>query len=283
VQRVGPSTGLPTRTGQGDLNLTYYLGHGDTQQLVIIPSSVNECFEFGWKAFDYADEFQTPVIVLSDLDLGMNLWITKKFDYPDKPIDRGKILWEEDLEKFKDDWGRYLDVDGDGIPYRTLMGNKHKKAPYFTRGTGHDEFGNYSEAPDVWLRVLDRIKLKFDNAREKLPKPVYRNIEGAKIGLVGMGSTEPAILEAQDILNSKGIATDFMRVRALPFSQDVRKFIQAHDRNYVLELNRDGQLHQILVTEYCDLTDRLVSLSYMDGLPMTAKWIVESVSEKEEK
>jgi len=283
VQRVGPSTGLPTRTGQGDLNLTYYLGHGDTQQLVIIPSSVNECFEFGWKAFDYADEFQTPVIVLSDLDLGMNLWITKKFDYPDKPIDRGKILWEEDLEKFKDDWGRYLDVDGDGIPYRTLMGNKHKKAPYFTRGTGHDEFGNYSEAPDVWLRVLDRIKLKFDNAREKLPKPVYRNMDGARIGLVGMGSTEPAILEAQDILNSKGIATDFMRVRALPFSQDVRKFIQAHDRNYVLELNRDGQLHQILVTEYCDLTDRLVSLSYMDGLPMTAKWIVESVSEKEEK
>ncbi len=283
VQRVGPSTGLPTRTGQGDLNLTYYLGHGDTQQLVIIPSSVNECFEFGWKAFDYSDEFQTPVIVLSDLDLGMNLWITKKFDYPDKPIDRGKILWEEGLEKFKDDWGRYLDVDGDGIPYRTLMGNKHKKAPYFTRGTGHDEFGNYSEAPDVWLRVLDRIKLKFDNAREKLPKPVYRNIDGARIGLIGMGSTEPAILEAQDILNSKGIATDFMRVRALPFSKEVRDFIQAHDRNYVLELNRDGQLHQILVTEYCDLTDRLVSLSYMDGLPMTAKWIVESLSEKEEK
>jgi len=220
---------------------------------------------------------------LSDLDLGMNLWITKKFDYPDKPIDRGKILWEEDLEKFESDWGRYLDVDGDGIPYRTLMGNKHKKAPYFTRGTGHDEFGNYSEAPDVWLRVMDRIKLKFDNAREKLPKPVYRNIEGAKIGLIGMGSTEPAIMEAQDILNKMGITTDFMRVRALPFSQDVRKFIQAHDRNYVLELNRDGQLHQILVTEYCDLTDRLVSLSYMDGLPLTAKWIVESLSEKEEK
>jgi len=164
-----------------------------------------------------------------------------------------------------------------------LMGNKHKKAPYFTRGTGHDEFGNYSEAPDVWLRVMDRIKLKFDNAREKLPKPVYRNIEGAKIGLIGMGSTEPAIMEAQDILNKMGITTDFMRVRALPFSQDVRKFIQAHDRNYVLELNRDGQLHQILVTEYCDLTDRLVSLSYMDGLPLTAKWIVESLSEKEEK
>ncbi len=283
VQRVGPSTGLPTRTAQGDLNLTYFLGHGDTQQIILIPSSVNECFEFGWKAFDYAEEFQTPVVVLSDLDLGMNLWMTKRFQYPDKPINRGKILWEEDLENFEGEWGRYLDVDGDGIPYRTVMGNTHEKAPYFTRGTGHDEFGNYSEDPEVWKRILDRIKKKFDNTRERLPKPEYSRMDDAKIGLVGMGSTEPAILEAQDKLVKNGMPTDYMRVRALPFSKEVREFIQAHDRNYVLELNRDGQLHQILTIEYCDMSDRMISLSYIDGLPMTADWIVDSVSEKEQK
>lgn len=281
VQRVGPSTGLPTRTAQCDLNLTYFLGHGDTQQIVIIPSTVNECFEFGWQAFDIAEEFQTPVIVLSDLDLGMNLWMTKRFDYPDLPINRGKVFWEEDLDKLQNDWGRYLDVDGDGVPYRTLMGNEHEKAPYFARGTGHDEYGNYSEAPEVWQRVLDRIKKKFENAREKLPLPRCRKIEGAKVGLIAMGSTEPAVIEAQDILKKNGLQTDFMRVRALPFSREIREFIKNHERNYVIELNRDGQLKQILSIEYCDLTDRLISLAYIDGLPMTAKWIVESVTDKE--
>lgn len=281
VQRVGPSTGLPTRTAQGDLNLTYFLGHGDTQQIVIIPSSVNECFEFGWKAFDIAEKFQTPVIILSDLDLGMNLWMTKRFEYPDKPMERAKILWEEDLESFAETWGRYLDIDGDGVPYRTVMGNQHEKAPYFTRGTGHDEFGNYSEDPEVWRRVLDRIKQKFDTARDELPQPEYHFKEGAKIGLIGMGSTEPAILEAQDKLVDCGVLTDYMRVRALPFSSAVREFIAAHDRNYVLELNRDGQLHQLLIIEYCDMTDRLISLSYVDGLPMTADWIINSVNKKE--
>jgi 2-oxoglutarate ferredoxin oxidoreductase subunit alpha len=281
VQRVGPSTGLPTRTAQCDLNLTYFLGHGDTQQIVIIPSTVNECFEFGWRAFDIAEEFQTPVIVLSDLDLGMNLWMTKRFDYPDLPINRGKVFWEEDLDKLQNDWGRYLDVDGDGVPYRTLMGNEHEKAPYFARGTGHDEYGNYSEAPEVWQRVLDRIKKKFENSREKLPLPICRKIEGAKVGLIAMGSTEPAVIEAQDILEKNGLQTDFMRVRALPFSREIREFIKNHERNYVIELNRDGQLKQILSIEYCDLTDRLISLAYIDGLPMTAKWIVESVTDKE--
>ena len=246
VQRVGPSTGLPTRTGQGDLNLTYFLGHGDTNQIILIPSTVNECFTFGWQAFDYAEEFQTPVIILSDLDLGMNQWMTRKFEYPNQPIQRGKILWEEDLENFGKEWGRYLDVDGDGIPYRTVMGNTHPKAPYFTRGTGHDEYGNYSEEPDVWVRVMDRIKAKIESAREKLPKPEIREIGGARIGLIGMGSTEPALLEAQDKLEAMGIRCDYMRIRALPFSQEVGEFIHAHDTNYVAELNRDGQLHQIL-------------------------------------
>ena len=152
VQRVAPSTGLPTRTGQCDLIQNYFLGHGDTRHIILIPSSVTECFEFGWKAFDYAEQLQAPVIILSDLDLGMNLWMTKRFDYPDQPIARGKILWEDGLEAFKGEWGRYLDVDGDGIPYRTVMGNAHAKAPYFARGTGHDEFGNYSEDPEVWQR-----------------------------------------------------------------------------------------------------------------------------------
>jgi len=281
VQRVGPSTGLPTRTGQCDLNLVYFLGHGDTHQLVIIPSSVNECFEFGWKAFDIAEQFQTPVIVLSDLDLGMNLWMTKRFVYPDLPIDRGKIFWESDLEEHDGKWGRYLDIDGDGIPYRTVMGNKHPDAPYFTRGTGHDEFGKYSEDPEVWMRNMDRIKKKFDTAREKLPKPIYREMKDAKIGLIAMGSTESAVIEAQDRLADMGLLTDFMRVRALPFPKEVRKFIKSHKRNYVLELNRDGQLHQIMIIEYCDMTDRLISLSYIDGLPMTADWIIKSVVRKE--
>jgi 2-oxoglutarate/2-oxoacid ferredoxin oxidoreductase subunit alpha len=282
IQRVGPSTGLPTRTGQGDLTLNYFLGHGDTHQIVLIPSSVNECFEFGWKAFDIAEKFQTPVIVLSDLDLGMNLWMTERFKYPDLPIDRGKILWEKELDNFPGEWGRYLDVDQDGIPYRTVMGNTHEKAPHFTRGTGHDEFGHYSEDPDVWQRNMDRIKKKFDNAREQLPKPVYHKTKNASIGLIGMGSTEPAIIEAQDKLYERGILTDYMRVRALPFSKEVKEFIQSHERNYVLELNRDGQLLQILTLEYCDLTDRLISLSYIDGLPMAAEWIIKSVSAKEE-
>ena len=283
VQRVGPSTGLPTRTAQCDLNLTYFLGHGDTQQLILIPSSVTECFEFGWKAFDYAEEFQTPVIILSDLDLGMNLWMTKKFEYPDQSINRGKILWEEDLEKFGRDWGRYLDVDGDGIPYRTVMGNRHKKAPYFTRGTGHDEFGNYSEDPVVWQRIMGRLKLKFENARERLPKPVIRTVKEAEIGLIVMGSTEQAALEAQDKLLEQGIHADLMRIRALPFSKDVRAFIESHERNYVIELNRDGQLHQLLVIDYCDMTERLISLAYIDGLPITADYIIRSVTEKEQK
>lgn len=282
VQRVGPSTGLPTRTAQGDLTLNYYLGHGDTHQIVLIPSSVNECFEFGWKAFDIAEQYQTPVIVLSDLDLGMNLWMTESFKYPDTPIDRGKVLWEDELDILTFNWGRYLDVDGDGVAYRTLMGNTHEKAPHFTRGTGHDEFGNYSEDPEVWRKNLDRIKKKFETARENLPEPVSVIIDGAKIGLIAMGSTEPAVLEAQDKLQALNLLTDVLRIRSLPLSKKVKEFVQSHDRNYVLELNRDGQLHQILSLEYCKLTDNMISLSYIDGLPMTAEWIVESVAAKEQ-
>jgi len=270
VQRVAPSTGLPTRTAQCDLLQNYTLGHGDTRHIILIPSSVNECFKFGWQAFDFAEKYQTPVIILSDLDLGMNLWLTKRFDYPDQPIERGKILWEEDLEAFEGEWGRYLDVDGDGIPYRTVMGNMHKDAPYFARGTGHDEYGNYSEDHEVWKRTLERLRSKFDTARVHLPKPVYRNIDEADIGLIAMGSTEPALIEAQDKLNAMGIFTDFMRIRALPFANEVGEFIKA-----------DGQLHQLLSLDFCDMTQHLISLAYIDGLPMTADYIINAVSAKE--
>ena len=283
VQRVGPSTGLPTRTGQGDLTMSYFLGHGDTNHIILIPGSVNECFEFGWQALDFAERFQTPILILSDLDLGMNQWMTKRFNYPDKPIDRGKILWEEDLERLKGKWGRYQDVDGDGIPYRTLMGNKDPRAAYFARGTGHDEYGKYSENPQIWKAMLDRIKRKFETARSILPNPVLRKKNGAKIGLIAMGSTDPAVFEAQDLLVQAGLATDYLRIRAIPFSDEVKHFILAHECNYVLELNRDGQLHQILTLNYQELSEKMISLSISDGMPMIATWIQNKVMEKENK
>jgi 2-oxoglutarate ferredoxin oxidoreductase subunit alpha len=163
------------------------------------------------------------------------------------------------------------------------MGNEHEKAAYFSRGTGHDEFGNYSEDPEVWQRMLDRIQMKFNTAREKLPPPHFRSLDGAKVGLIGMGSTEPAIIEAQDELKKLGFKTDYMRIRALPFSKQVREFIQAHERNYVLELNRDGQLHEILLIDFPELAECMTSLAYIDGLPMTADWIIETLSAKEQK
>ncbi len=176
VQRIGPSTGLPTRTSQGDLTFVAFMGHGDTQQVILLPGGVDECFEFGWKSFDLAERLQTPVFVLSDLDIGMNQWMSKPFEYPDTPMDRGKILWEKDLEELKGNWGRYLDKDGDGIPYRTVPGNKHPMASYFLRGTGHDENARYTEEASVWLRNMDRLKKKYETARKFVPAPVVRNM-----------------------------------------------------------------------------------------------------------
>ncbi|MCK5428439.1 MAG: 2-oxoacid:acceptor oxidoreductase subunit alpha, partial [Anaerolineales bacterium] len=225
VQRVGPSTGLPTRTAQGDLTFTHFMGHGDTQQIILLPSSVNECFEFGWQAFELAERMQAPVFVLSDLDLGMNQWMTPPFEYPNKPLDRGKILWEEDLERLNGNWARYKDVDGDGIPYRTMPGNRHTRAAYFIRGTGHTEEARYSEDSEVWNQLLDRLKVKFEAARSYVPKPVIDAVEGTEIGIISFGSTEPAILEARDRLADEGVNVDFMRVRAVPFTPEVEDFI----------------------------------------------------------
>lgn len=281
VQRAGPSTGLPTRTAQGDLTFTYFMGHGDTQQVILLPGSVYECFEFGWKAFDLAERLQTPVFVLSDLDFGMNQWMTPPFEYPDQPMDRGKILWEEDLDRLKGDWQRYMDVDGDSIPYRTVPGNRHHKAAYFTRGTGHNENARYSEDPVEYIQLLGRLKRKYETARTMVPRPVVYTVEGSEIGIIAFGSTDPAIQEALDRMDRAGIKADYMRIRAVPFSAEVEEFIKDHERNYVIEMNRDGQLHQILTLDYPDLFKNLISLAHSDGLPLTASHVREAILAEE--
>jgi 2-oxoglutarate ferredoxin oxidoreductase subunit alpha len=283
VQRIGPSTGLPTRTAQGDLTEIYFLGHGDKQHVILLPGSVQECFEFGWKAFDLAERLQTPVFVLSDLDLGMNQWMTRPFDYPEVPMDRGKILWEADLEKLNGLWSRYKDVDGDGIPYRTVAGNRHPTAAYFTRGAGHDENAKYSEEASNWEANMLRLKRKYATARSLVPQPVIEKTTGAKVGLLTYGSSEAAVREARILLkNAGGPKTDFLRTRALPGTKEVFDFIEKHERIYIVEANRDGQMRQILSATMPEYASKLRSAAHSDGLPLTAKWIKESVLAQEE-
>jgi 2-oxoglutarate ferredoxin oxidoreductase subunit alpha len=281
IQRIGPSTGLPTRTSQGDLRLAYTMGHGDARHVVLFPGSVTECFEFGWKAFDIAERLQTPVLVLSDLDFGMNQWMTKPFEYPDQPMDRGKVLWEDDLQKMSEKWGRYLDTDGDGIPYRTLPGNQLASAAYFARGTGHDEYASYSEEPEVWERNMLRLRRKLESNLAILPKPEITFAEGASISIISYGSTTEAICEAIENLSLRGLKIDHLRMRSLPVAQEVKDFVRSHERNYVIELNRDGQLHQILQLEIPDCSMKLISLSHLDGMPLTAAWVESQVTTKE--
>ncbi|MEW5873279.1 MAG: 2-oxoacid:acceptor oxidoreductase subunit alpha [Chloroflexota bacterium] len=281
VQRVGPSTGLPTRTAQGDLTFTYFMGHGDTQQIVLLPGSVNECFEFGWRAFDIAEHLQAPVFVLSDLDFGMNQWMTPPFEYPDTPMERGKVLWEGDLDRLDGNWGRYRDPDGDGIPYRTLPGNRHPRAAYFARGTGHTPDARYSEDSQVWHDLLERLKRKFDTARQYVPKPRVEHVEGAKVGLIAYGSTEPAVQEARHQLAEHGLPTDFLRLRAIPFTAEVDDFLRQHEHVYVVEMNRDGQLNQLLTIEYPELATKLRSIAFTDGLPLTARFVRQAILDKE--
>ncbi len=282
VQRMGPSTGLPTRTAQGDILFTRFLGHGDTKQVILLPGSVGECFEFGWRAFDIAERLQTPVFVLSDLDLGMNLWMSEAFVYPDEPMDRGKVLSEEDLERIGE-FARYRDVDGDGIPYRTIPGNKHPLAPWFARGTGHNEEAIYSERPEDWTANLERIWRKLETARKYMPQPIVHPSDAdTSLGIIAYGSTDPAVLEACDRLQANGIGVDYLRLRAVPFSEEVKHFVQEHERVYVVEMNLDGQMRQLLQLEYPDEALKFRSITQNDGLPLTARFIKESLMTAEE-
>ena len=285
IQRMGPSTGLPTRTSQGDLNQAHYLGHGDTKHIVLLPGSVRECFEFGWKAFDLAERMQTPVFVLSDLDLGQNQWISEPFEYPDVPMDRGKVLWEDDFDAFEAEhgkWGRYRDVDGDGIAYRTVAGNRRQGSSYFARGTGHDNYANYSESADVWIEGMNRLGVKYQTAKQFVPDAIVDNMEGASVGIIAYGSTDPAIVEARDLLKAEGLKTNYLRLRALPLTETVENFIAENDIVFVVEMNHDGQLREILSIEYPALSTKLVSATLNNGLPLTAEWICNDILAKKE-
>jgi 2-oxoglutarate/2-oxoacid ferredoxin oxidoreductase subunit alpha len=279
IQRVGPSTGLPTRTSQGDITFAYNLGHGDTRNVVLLPANPEECFEFGNTSFDLAEQLQTLVLVLSDLDLGMNNWMSESFAYPEQPLQRGKVLTAEAIEE--NGFARYKDIDGDGIGYRTLPGNPHPLAAYFARGTGHNERAVYSERAEDWVANMERIKRKFETARQLVPQPMVDEVPGAPIGIIAYGTTAPAIAEARDRLATQGIETSFLRLRALPLSHSVRDFVANHDRVYVIEQNRDGQMHEILQLEMPAMATKLTSLAFLDGLPLTARWIVEHLLEKE--
>ena len=281
IQRVGPSTGLPTRTSQGDLTMVHYLGHGDTQNVILLPGSINECFEFGWKAFDLAERLQWPIYVLSDLDFGMNQWMAEPFEYPDQSMDRGKVLWEEDLEELSGKWARYKDVDGDGIPYRTIPGNKHPTSAWFARGTGHNENAVYTEDGDAYERNMARLKKKFETAKSVVPKPVVDTMEDADIGIIAYGSTLPAVQEARHLLAKNGLKTDLLQMRAIPFTEEVTEFIYNHERSYVVEMNRDGQLHQILSLEYAPVCAKLTSVAHLDGLSMTARFVEDRINQGE--
>jgi 2-oxoglutarate ferredoxin oxidoreductase subunit alpha len=208
--------------------------------------------------------------------------MARPFEYPDTPIDRGKVLWEEDLERLQGEWARYKDVDGDGIPYRTVPGNRHPAAAYFARGTGHDEKARYSEDPEDWHNLLEHLKRKFEYARNLVPKPVVETQEGAEIGIVAFGSTEPAIREALYLLSQRGLKVDFLRLKAIPFTSEVSDFIHNHKRIYIVELNRDGQLKMLLTIEYPEWAMRLTSLAHTDGLPLTARRVYDGILVNEE-
>ena len=285
VNRVGPSTGLPTRTQQSDITMLYQGSHGDTQHIVLIPGTVEECFEFGWRAFDYAERFQTPVFGLSDLDLGMNRWACEGFEYPDQDMDRGKVVRDRDVFEAFEEFGRYLDVDGDGIPYRTLPGSGMD--PILYRGTGHNSKGVYSEKPHDYFELMQRLKRKIDGARDLLPAPILREETECEIGIIYLGSMENTIQEIDDILEATGIKVSQCRVRALPMHSEVEDFIRRHEMTIVLEINRDGQLYGILRKELPnDLITKVRSAAYSDGDPpragVYAQFILDTLKEEEQ-
>ncbi len=280
IQRVGPSTGLPTRTAQGDLLSTAVLSHGDTRHPMLLPSSMSECYSMAMDAFDLAERLQTPVFVMSDLDLGMNIWMSDPFQYPDAPLDRGKVLDKETLARLGE-WGRYKDVDGDGIPWRTLPGTD--MPAYFTRGSGHNEKGQYSERGDDYQNNLDRLVRKFETARALVPAPDVELAPGAPIGFVAFGSTHWAMVESRDQLRQEAdLATSYLRLKAYPFTDDLAAFIDGHDRIYVVEQNRDAQMAALM---RMDLDPprlaKIRSVLHYNGLPIDARSITDAVLAQE--
>lgn len=288
VQRVGPSTGLPTRTAQGDILSTYFLSHGDAKHILLIPGSVEECYTMGMEAFDLAERFQTPVFVMSDLDLGMNNWMADPFPFPEKVIDRGKVIRTEEelkahVDRFKE-FARYRDVDGDGIAYRTLPGLvDNPAAAFFTRGSGHTERATYSERPEDYKNNMDRLARKFETARRSVPKPVLLDGTGSRLGIIAYGSSDFAVREARDLLARRGLATDYLRLRALPVTPETAAFVAAHDRVYVVDQNRDGQMYDVLRLEVGEGSAKLRSLRHYDGFPLDAETVIEGIEAGEKK
>lgn len=281
VQRMGPSTGLPTRTAQGDMRSVYHLSHGDTRHIMLIPKDPTETFTMVAEAFDLADRFQTPVFVMMDLDLGMNPWQTRAFDYPAKPLDRGKLLDAAALSKLPK-FERYRDVDGDGIPYRTVPGTDHPAAAWFARGTGHTPSASYSEDPDNYRELLERLERKFDGARKILPQPEIRLADGARIGVISYGTSSQAVDEAADRWGKAGTPVSTLRLRSLPFDQQViRTFAQGLVHVYVVEQNRDHQVADILKAELPELAPRIRSVLSFDGMPLAAQFVHEDLARQE--
>jgi 2-oxoglutarate/2-oxoacid ferredoxin oxidoreductase subunit alpha len=283
IQRVGPSTGLPTRTAQADLLAIAYLSHGDTKHVLLIPGSVKECFEFGMEAFNLTERLQTPIFVLSDLDLGMNNWMSEPFDYPEKPLDRGKLLTAEDITRLGG-FARYKDVDGDAIPYRTLPGTDHPQAAYFTRGSGHNEKALYTEKPDDYQKLMERLARKFETARTLVPKPVIVQNGKSKVGLIAFGTSDFAVLESRDQLKKEyGLETDYLRIRAFPFTGEIHDFVTSHERVYVIEQNRDAQMLSLLKLDLpaADAV-KLRSIRHFNGLPIDARSITGALVLEEE-
>ncbi len=277
VQRMGPSTGLPTRTSQGDILSAYHLSHGDTNHVLLLPGSMEECYEFGMMAFELAEQLQTLVFLMTDLDLGMNKWMCDPFQPPQKPIKRGKVLTAEQLER-GNGFQRYGDVDGDGIGYRTLPGTKHAKAAYFTRGTGHTATAAYSEKAVDWKANMDRLARKFDTARTLVPEPIINATAKTPIGIIAYGSSDPAIQEARHHLMTRHeLVTNYLRLRALPLTKHVREFIERHETIFVVDQNRDSQMAAIIRAEHPDLASKIISIRHYNGLPIHAGTVVEQI------
>ena len=284
IQRVGPSTGLPTRTSQGDILSTAFLSHGDTKNILLIPNSVSECFDMATEAFNLAEQFQTIVFVMSDLDLGMNNWMSDPFKYPETPINRGKVLSKEDLERLGT-FSRYKDVDGDGIGWRTLPGTDHPAAAYFARGSGHNEKSQYSERPDDFERNMERINRKFETARSFVPRPEVVSAGKSKIGIIAYGTSHWALVESRDQLKKEyNFEADYLRLRAYPFTREVHEFVEQHERVYIVEQNRDAQMLSLLKLDLRpELVTRLRSISQIHGLPLDARSITDEIMTMEGK